>query len=276
MPSYYHLVCSGISTSFSRFENEAAKLEKQNEVFLNADKVESLKDLIEKLPEELHRQRYILHRTENGADLIFLSDQRPYRILSAVFIDVGMEVTVYNNEQIVPSSSYNHIMLTSKVTMVSQVSNLLAFAKNLDLKKPAAEEQFKANIFKLIYSFLLESENEQQIYILKFFMKQIDLAFSNKYSRKYSSDLLMMAFVIFATSPRAYEQLVKEKILIFPLIKTLKKITLNLDSKTGNGNKQYLTLRFSQLNAFNRNVIMIIDEIYLEKRVEASGGQLFG
>ena len=59
---------------------------------------------------------------------------------------MDMEVTVYNNKQIVPSSSYNHIMPTSKVTMVFQVSNLLAFAKNLDLKKPATEEQFKANM----------------------------------------------------------------------------------------------------------------------------------
>ena len=167
-----------------------------------------------------------------------------------------MEVTVYNNEQIVPSSSYNHIMPTSKVTMVSQVSNLLSFAKNLGL----------TNMFKLINSFLLESENEQQISILKFLIEQIDLAFSNKYSRKYS----------FVTSPRAYERLVEEKILIFPSIKTLKKITLNLDSKTGIDDKQYLTLRFSQLNAFDRNVIMMIDEIYLAKRVEASEGQLFG
>ena len=61
-------------------------------------------------------------------------------------------------------------------------------------------------------------------------MEQIDLAFSNKYSRKYSSSLLIMAYVIFATSPRVYERLVEEKILIFPSIKTLKKIILNLDS----------------------------------------------
>ena len=214
-------------------------------------KVESFKDLIEKLQEKLHRQRYIHHRTENGADLICLSDHRPYTILSAVFINMDMEVTVYNDERIVPSS-YNHVMPTSKVTMVFQVSNLLAFAKNLDLKKPAAEVQFKANILKLINSFLLESVNEQQISILKFFMEQIDLAFSNKYSRKYTSDLLMIAYVIFATGPRAYERLVEEKILIFPSIKTLKKITLNLDSKTGIDDKQYLTLRFSQLNDFDR------------------------
>ena len=164
-------------------------------------------------------------------------------MLSADFINMDMELTVYNNEQIVPSSSYNHIMPTTKVTMVSQVSNLLAFAKNLDLKKPA-EEQFKANIFKIINSFLIEIENKQKISILKFFMEQINLVFRNKYSRKYSSDLLMMAYVIFGTNPRAYERLVEEKILIFSSIKTLKKITLNLDSNTGSDEKRYLTLRF--------------------------------
>ena len=81
----------------------------------------------------------------------------------------------------------------------------------------------------------------------------------------------MMAYVIFATSSREYERFVVKKILIFPSI-----TTLNLDSKTGIDDKQYLTLRFSQLNAFDRNIIMMIDEIYLAKRVEASGGQLFG
>ena len=68
----------------------------------------------------------------------------------------------------------------------------------------------------------------------------------------------------------------KRKFLYFSLIKTLKKITLNLDSKTGIDDKQYLKLCFSQLNAFDRNVIVMIDEICLEKRVEASGGKLFG
>ena len=40
--------------------------------------------------------------------------------------------------------------------------------------------------------------------------------------------------------------------------------------------EQYLRLRFSQLNAFDRNVTIMIDEIYLSKHIEASGGQLFG
>ena len=32
----------------------------------------------------------------------------------------------------------------------------------------------------------------------------------------------------------------------------------------------------AQLNAFDRNVILMIDEIYVSKRIEAGGGQIFG
>ena len=117
LPSCYthnnHLIRSGLSTS-SRFKSEAPRLEEQNEVFFNADKVKSFKDLIEKLPEELHRQRYILHRTENGADSICLSDHRPFTILSAVFINMDMEVTVYYNEELCPHLLINTSRLPVK------------------------------------------------------------------------------------------------------------------------------------------------------------------
>ena len=47
LPSYYtqnnHLVRSELSTSSSRFKNEAARLEEQNEIFLNAIKLKALR-----------------------------------------------------------------------------------------------------------------------------------------------------------------------------------------------------------------------------------------
>ena len=86
----------------------------------------------------------------------------------------------------------------------------------------------------------------------------------------------MMAYIVHATSPRAYERLIEKQVIILPSTKTLENITLNLNSKTGLDDEQYLRLRFSQLTAFDRNVIVMVDEIYLSKRIEASGGQLFG
>ena len=51
---------------------------------------------------------------------------------------------------------------------------------------------------------------------------------------------------------------------------------MNLDKKSGLDDTTCLKIRFSKLNAYDRNILLMIDEIYLSKRVEASGGQVFG
>ena len=35
-------------------------------------------------------------------------------------------------------------------------------------------------------------------------------------------------------------------------------------------------MRYSQLNAFDQNVIIMIDEFYLSKSIEATGGHILG
>ena len=279
LPSYYtqspkrHR--SGLSTSSSRLENECARLEECCEAFLDADKVKNFDYLISKLSEDLQRHGYILHQTDQGAYLLHLSDQQPPSILATIFISKNLEVTIYQEQLALPPSLYKHIMETKKLIRLSQVLNLMAYAKSGRNTQKTAEENFKSNITKLLVDFLLCTDNEQQICFLKFAAEQFNLMFTSKHHRRYSPELLMMAFVIFSTSPRAYERLVEEKVIILPSTKTLMKITMNLDSKTGLDDEQYLQLRFSQLNAFDRNIIMI-DEIYLSKRIEASGGQLIG
>ena len=65
LPSYYTYESkprrSGLSSSTSRHENEAARLEDCCESFLSADKLKSFNDLMAKIAEELPRQKYLLH-----------------------------------------------------------------------------------------------------------------------------------------------------------------------------------------------------------------------
>jgi len=280
LPSYYTYKSvprrSGQSSSSSRHENAAARLDERSESFMKADKIENFDDLIAKSSEELKRQSYLLHRTDQGAYFIHLTKENPPYILATIFIDSDLEVAVYQEKRTIPSSCYKHILPTNKVTLFSQVWNLVVFTKNQKRSRMDVEKQFQSNTTNLIVDFLLVVENEKLISFLKFVLEQINLAFVNKHHRRYSAELMMMAYVIFSTSPRAYERLLEEQILFLPSTKTLKKITMNLDSKTGLDDRQYLQLRFSQLNAFDRNIIIMIDEIYLSKRIEAMGGHVFG
>ena len=51
---------------------------------------------------------------------------------------------------------------------------------------------------------------------------------------------------------------------------------MNLDKKIGLDDERYLQMRYSQLNVFDRNIIVMIDEIYLSKRIAATGGHILG
>jgi len=79
-----------------------------------------------------------------------------------------------------------------------------------------------------------------------------------------------------STSSAAYKVLLEENVLCIPSTSTLAKVTRRLDTSTGLNNAAYLKLRVSKLNEFDRNVILMIDEIYNAKRVECSGGEVQG
>ena len=53
---------------------------------------------------------------------------------------------------------------------------------------------------------------------------------------------------------------------------------MKLDKRIGLDDERYLQMRYSQLNALDRirNIIVMINEIYLSKRIKATGGHILG
>ena len=152
----------------------------------------------------------------------------------------------------------------------------MAFLKNFKTSD-CSSSILLAKIAQLIEEFFdMNDSNETYRRLCDFILEQLNLMTKSKHQRRYSVDLLLVSFIINATSSKAYERILEEHILILPSVKTLKKITMNLDKRTGLDDAGYLKMRFSKLNAFDRNVLLMIDEIYLSKRVEASGSQVFG
>jgi hypothetical protein len=85
-----------------------------------------------------------------------------------------------------------------------------------------------------------------------------------------------MSYRIHAASSAAYNVLLGEDVLCLPSKSTLKRVTKRLDTHTCLSNLAYLKLRILKLNQFERNVVLMIDEIYIAKRVEYSGGEVQG
>jgi len=84
--------------------------------------------------------------------------------------------------------------------------------------------------------------------------------------------------MIHVASSAAYKTLLSSSLLSLPSVSTVK-VSKHPDAKNELDNTSYLHLRISELNKYDRTVILIIyeiDEIYMAKRVEYSGGDVPG
>ena len=267
---------SGNALSKTRHDNESAILQKQCENFLQSDNLKNFNDLLEKLSCTVLSPQFVLYKSEAGISLIYLSIEQPFSILFSINIDKDLHVQIYHEKKLIPPSCYHHILSSEKVTLFSEVENLIAFAKNLDQNITTLMETIKAKLLNLIEKYIDLCQDDYKKKPLNFILEQLKLLFITKKQRRYSVEILVMSYIMHATSSKAYERLCQEQIIILPSVITLRKITMNLDQRTGLDDSDYLNIRFSKLNFFDRNVLLMIDEIYLSKRVESSGGQVFG
>ena len=154
----------------SRRENESAILEEHCEKFLNGDKLANFDELITKLTNENKPERFIMHYTQFGLNMLYLSEEQPPQILSVIFISKNLDITVYHEQKVVPQSIYSDIVL-SKISLLSQVINVMAFAKNLDRSNCTSSSQLTFNITKLIEEYLEVSDNTLEVHVLKFLLE---------------------------------------------------------------------------------------------------------
>ena len=239
------------------------------------DNLENFDDLSEKLSCTVLSPQFVLYKSKAGITLIYLSIEQPFAILFSINIDKDLHVHMYHEKKLIPPSCYHYILSSEKVTLFSQVENLITFAKNLDQDITTLMETIKAKLLNLIEKYIELCKDDHQKKPLNFILEQLKLLFITKKQCRYSVEMLVMSYIMHATSSKAYERLCQEQINILLSVKMLRKITMNLDQRTGLDDSDYLNIRLSKLNFFDINVLLMIDEIY-SKHVESSGGQVFG
>lgn len=199
------------------------------------------------------------------------------QISASIVINSTHNVVVSLANKIVPTSQYSHLVNKGLKTM-SQLINLMALIKNWQNPDSISEDLFIETAVECLRSSLhrfddVECEKYRKLFFL---VEQLELLSQNKYGRHYSPQLVIVSYLISAASTAAYDVLLNENVLSLPSKKTLSKVTRRLSNTDGINNSSYLKLRASQLNEIERNVILIIDEIYVAKRVELSGGVVRG
>ena len=161
---------SDLALASSLRDKETSLLNQQNEEFLQADRLTSFDDLIGALSNELQSETFITHKTNNGINLINLIEEQPPKILATISIEKSLKVKLYRKQQVLPLPSNSHIVSFGTVSLLSQVINLMAFAKNFHHPTLTSEDEFKENLTKLVESYIIgKSQNSQEIRLLIFF-----------------------------------------------------------------------------------------------------------
>lgn len=111
---------------------------------------------------------------------------------------------------------------------------------------------------------------------LKFLSEQVSLLFATP--PRYSTDLMLFAFRMFALSSSYYQRL-RDSILSLPHVSYLRRLSSVLSVHGGfedNNHAAYLKSKSDALEPHERIVILMLDEIHVDPQTTYRGGVLHG
>ena len=208
--------------------------------------------------------------------LLDLNDDIP-RLSASIVMNADLRVSVSVNKTLVSVSQYKHLV-PDCLTHMSQLVNLMALLKcwttDVSSRPLSVTVDMAVNTLKIGLDNVDDDSAEHGR--LSFAVEQLKLTATSKYARHYSPQTMVMSYLVHATSAAAYNAVLTSSLLCLPSVSTLNKVTKRLDCTSGLDNTGYLKLRVSKLAEQERTVVLIIDEIYVAKRVEYSGGDVQG
>lgn len=186
-----------------------------------------------------------------------------------------LNVTVSFLGDIVQPSQYVDIV-PGNLSTLTQLLNLMARLKSLEETPVSVNGVFESAVQHLNKVKSLFECDTDEFRKSVFLIEQLKLLQLGKYHRHYSPDVIILSYLLHSTSHAAYKLLLEQGILCLPSITTLKKITRKVNEQSGLTNTAYLKLRYSKLEQLQRHCLLMIDEVYVSKRVEYSGGKVYG
>jgi hypothetical protein len=269
------------ATASGRREHEAQRLENLAEIFEAEDNLQSLS------PEQIRDKLSTEAALPSGFQTIVVDGMLViYRLnlvdcllemQASIAVRSDLTVAVYVESKEIPAAHYNDL-LPGSLQYLSQLVNVMARVKAWCENCHCRPTSLKLDIAMQCLQDYLETVDFSSVEHrqVNFILEQLRLSTKNKYGRHYSPQLTVLAYLINASSTAAYKVLLDQQILCLPSTTTLEKVTRHVNSNSGLDNTSYLKLRVSKLNACETNVLLIMDEIYVAKRVEYSAGEVQG
>lgn len=200
------------------------------------------------------------------------------KILLSVVVGEDLQVKVYKNSiSVTKINNFNfpvHIQNVQK--LLSILEDIITYG-NGDSDEIGNVLHFSQNILTKLETVSPPEKKDA----VRFIKEQIFLLFSVKNRNTYSTDILILASLLFSISPHGYRFLRNSGFLILPHPSTLHRLCSNfsLNPKLEQYDKCFLMYakeKFQFLNSDDIYVTLMIDEIHVKAFLDYKGGDILG
>lgn len=243
-----------------------------------SDVVKSLDELLERLEEEKPPEigEFVSKRLDNNVlyILLDLENEVPYVVCSVLFKQ-SLEVTVTNGNKVVGKDAYSHLLSNGRICSFANALKLLDLLKSIKVDSIDLQ-RYVACAMDAIDNAIYISTDELVTRKLDFVNEQLHLILKVKNNRRYSQQLTVWSLICYSISPSCYQSIVNDDVLCVPSVSTIRRLISKVPCKSEESTSSYLKQRIANLNDYERLVLLMVDEIYVNKKLEFCGGTFFG
>ena len=284
-PRYLTSHCSFASKRTTPMEREK-KMEIREEArfadFLEEDRVRTLTDIMNKLDRSMVTG-FIHQCVENILSFHCISttnqDSSP-ELKCSLLISSDLSFSAFSNGKALKYRLFSKLIEAAngnKITSMTALSNVLAALKaltNSDECDTSSLQLLKESINLLKKFMELPDVDDKSTALLLFITDQLSLIQSNDHGKRYSANTFITCFSLYSVSSSCYKSL--SKFFQLPTVRRLKQLSQGFCPSQGNVDLTYLESRVKNLTSLEKNVILMVDEIYTSERIEYDNGSFVG
>ncbi|GAB0100098.1 hypothetical protein DMENIID0001_160820 [Sergentomyia squamirostris] len=249
-----------------------AQINMLNNDLLSEDLVVHFSTLKSKYQTNLDYSGFSVAETDDSLIFYTLEDHENFGIVFKlrVIISSNMYIRVFIFEKELPKKEIKEGTMTDclKITYFSQLQNILKRCLNLsEVPDPQFKDLIKNSITILEDARNTTDENEKTDILLCIIMNQLENLIRPR--PKYISETLLFAFLCFNQSPQTYKRL--REYLILPHDSYLRYLSGSLSNSKNDQNTTYLKTTIKTLEAHEKKVAIVIDEIHAKEGYNFKG-----
>lgn len=270
---------------YQQIEQVLAESIKTAETYQNKKSFSSLDEAYKKILKEQFHPSWLITKSKHNICFFNVSETPQVHLNFSVYISEELLLsaeqcdTAVNKIICQDKKEINLPVSVNDVNMVEKILIDIAYFLKIDPKQRPVEDNL--NTVLDILSLVLEQEPEKKDSIM-FLKEQISLLkVSSKFRLRYTWELTLFCSILFSISPHAYKFLRSSGNITVPSPRTIKTLCSSL--KTNPQLEQshtkflsYVSSKFKYLEAKDKTVILMIDEIHIKPYMDYKSGNIVG